>query len=43
MLLKWLVSREACKFKEEDIKRWEAQEAELNSKVSSLEETPGDK
>ncbi|CAK9013468.1 Hypothetical protein (Fragment) [Durusdinium trenchii] len=34
----WKSMYEACKFKEEDIKRWEAQQAELKSKVTSLEE-----
>eukprot|EP00435_Cladocopium_sp_Y103_P003014 s3976_g1.t1 len=37
----WKSMYEACKFKEDDIKKWEVQQAELKSKLTSLEEKIG--
>ncbi|CAL1127040.1 unnamed protein product [Cladocopium goreaui] len=37
----WKSMYEACKFKEDDIKKWEVQQAELKSNVTSLEEKIG--
>lgn len=35
----WKSLYDACKFKQEDFEKWNAQEAELNTKIAELEET----